>query len=84
VCATGRPISNVFAANMAVLCRKMELLLAEVYVATYGGEISDVAFQLLPPSPVQVRNIDDVKTMVECGIISANTASKYNELSIAK
>lgn len=38
--------SKVFITNMMTVCRHLELLLTDVYLATYGGSAEDIKFSV--------------------------------------
>ena len=77
---TSQHTGRIFSTNMTHLCNHLQRLLSVVYVASFGGEYTDAVFQLKPSPRMEVRDIDDLKTLIECGVVSVDTAMNMSEI----
>jgi hypothetical protein len=75
-----RHVNRAFVDNMTNLCKHLQNLLRVVYVSTFGGEFTDVEFELKPGSAIEVTSIGDIKTLIECGLVSCEAAEHLSQL----
>jgi hypothetical protein len=50
--------TRIFTTNMMNLCKHLEFLLRDVYVATYGGRPKDVRFTLRPTPRIEIGSVE--------------------------
>jgi hypothetical protein len=50
--------TRIFTTNMMNLCKHLECLMADVYVATYGGSVTDVEFTLRPTPRIEIGSVE--------------------------
>lgn len=72
--------NKVFATNMMTVCRHIELLLADVYLATYGGSIDDIEFSISPMARFEINSVQDICQLMESGLVSAENAADLSNM----
>lgn len=71
---------RVFVTNMLRICMHLEALLTDVYLASFGGEPSDVQFTLKPTPRIEVESVEQLILLMEAGLVSAENAHDYSNL----
>lgn len=74
--------ASVFTSNMMDMCKHLEALMLQVYIASYGDTDSEVEFKLFPTSRLSVQTVDDIAKLVEMGLISTENAHQLSNMMI--
>jgi hypothetical protein len=82
--AVSRTVENsrLFATNMLSLCRHLQELLRNVYVAAYGGTHQDVCFSMRPSPRISLETVDDLMKLLSSGIVSCGEAAHISNMLI--
>lgn len=72
--------SKVFVTNMMTVCRHLELLLSDVYLATYGGSIDDIEFRICPMPRLEVNSVEEICQLMDAGVVSAENAADLSNM----
>lgn len=74
--SSDRSLQNhrVFTTNMLDICRHLQILLQQVYVAIYGGNATDVRFYLFPSPRICIESVADIAMLMEMGLVSTQNA----------
>ena len=62
--------NKVFITNMMSLCRHLELLLVDVYLASYGGSSDNVKFILRATPRIEIGSVEEICMLLEAGVVS--------------
>lgn len=65
---------RIFTTNMVTVCKHLQNLLADVYVAAYGGLQEDVQFMLFPSPRLEIKSVEDLTALMEAGVVSRDNA----------
>lgn len=65
---------RVFTSNMLDICRHLQNLLQQVYLAVYGGAPSDVRFIMHPTPRISLQSVQDIALLMEMGLVSSKNA----------
>ena len=61
--------TKIFITNMMSICRHLEMLLADVYLAAYGGTRDDVKFIIRATPRIEVNSVEvSMYTAVSCPV----------------
>lgn len=71
---------RLFTTNMANVCRHLQSLLCDVYVAIYGGHPSDVEFFLYPTPRIAVGSVEDIVKLLDSGVVSETDANLLSKM----
>ncbi len=72
--------TKVFITNMMSICRHIELLLADVYLAAYGGTTEDVRFIVRPTPRIEVGSVEEICQLLEAGVVSFDNAMNLSNM----
>lgn len=72
--------SKVFVTNMMTVCRHLELLLTDVYLATYGGSMDDIEFKICPMPRLEINSMDEICMLMDAGVVSAENAADISNM----
>jgi hypothetical protein len=72
--------TRIFATNMLNLCKHLQELLRNVYVASYGGMQSDVLFAMHPSPRICVENVSELVLLLQTGVISRAEAGEISNM----
>lgn len=78
--SSGTKGSKVFVTNMMTVCRHLQLLLADVYLATYGGSIDDIEFSICPMPRLEINSVQEICQLMDCGLVSAENAADLSNM----
>lgn len=77
---TANPSSKIFITNMMTICRHLELLLSDVYLATYGGSMEDVEFRICAMPRLEINSVDEICQLMDAGVVSAENAADLSNM----
>lgn len=66
--------SRIFTTNMMNICKHLEQLLTDVYIATYGGHASEIHFTIRATPRIEIASVEDLQVLLECGLVSFDNA----------
>lgn len=72
--------TRIFTTNMMNICKHLESLLADVYVATYGDDRSGVKFILRPTPRIEIGSVEEIVMLLEAGVVSADNAVQLSNM----
>lgn len=72
--------NRVFTTNMMTICKHLQNLLSDIYRAIYGGEVDDVIFTLRATPRIEVGSVDDIRTLIELGLVSFDNAMTISNM----
>ena len=71
---------RVFTTNMVNICRHLQNLLKDVYIASYGGESEEVVFTLRPTPRIEINTVEDLALLMETGVVSFDNAMTISNM----
>lgn len=66
--------TRIFTTNMMSVCKHLQRLVGDVYIATYGGDPADVEVTISPTPRIEINSVDDIVKLMELGIVSFDNA----------
>ena len=72
--------TKIFITNMMSICKHLELLLVDVYLAAYGGSIDDVRFIIRPTPRIEVNTVEEICQLLEAGVVSFDNAMHLSNM----
>jgi hypothetical protein len=72
--------TKIFITNMMSICRHIEMLLSDVYLAAYGGGIDDVQFIIRPTPRIEVNSVEEIVQLLEAGVVSFDNAMHLSNM----
>jgi len=72
--------TKIFITNMMSICRHMEMLLADVYLAAYGGTHDDVKFSIRLTPRIEVNSVEEICMLLEAGVVSFDNAMHLSNM----
>lgn len=72
--------TKVFVTNMMSICRHIELLLVDVYLAAYGGVREDVKFIVRPTPRIEVNTVEEICQLLDAGVVSFDNAMHLSNM----
>ena len=73
---------RLFMAKMTDLCRKLQMLLAEVYRDIYGD--ADVRFFMVPMSRLEINSVADLKVLFDAGCLTPDMSLQLSSLLLGE
>ena len=65
---------------MMTVCRHLEMLLTDVYLATYGGTGEDVQFSVCAMPRIEINTVDEICQMLDSGMVSVENAMDLSNM----
>lgn len=72
--------TRIFTTNMMGICRHLQDLLTDVYVATYGDPPADVKVTVSPTPRIEVGTVDDIVKLMDMGLVSFENAMDLSNM----
>lgn len=72
--------TRIFTTNMMNVCKHLEIVMGDVYTATYGGDRSGVKFLLRPTPRIEIGSVEEIVMLIESGVVSAENAMQISNM----
>ena len=72
--------SKIFVTNMMTICRHLQLLLTDVYLATFGGSARDVQFSICAMPRIEIDSVQEICQLLDAGMVSAENAMDISNM----
>ena len=72
--------TKIFITNMMSICKHLEMLLTDVYLAAYGGCIDDVKFIIRPTPRIEVNSVEEICQLLDAGVVSFDNAMHLSNM----
>jgi hypothetical protein len=69
-----------FSSSILRLCMHLQILLGNVYVATYGGVDTDAIFTINATPRIEITSVDDIAKLLELGLVSSENAMDISNM----
>ena len=71
---------RVFVTSMMAICKHLQALLTDVYLASFGGDVDDIQFILRPTPRIEVGTVQELVMLMDAGVVSVDDAHSYSNM----
>lgn len=72
--------TRIFTTNMMGICKHLQDLILDVFVATYGDQPEDVRVTVSPTPRIEVGTVEDIVKLMELGLVSFDNAMDLSNM----
>jgi hypothetical protein len=72
--------TRIFTTNMMNLCKHLECMMTDVYIATYGGHESEIKFTLRPTPRIEIGSVEEIIMLLDSGVVSVDNAMQISNM----
>ena len=73
-------ISKIFITNMMSVCRHLQLLLTDVYLASFGGSADEVEFTICAMPRIDISSVEEICQLLDAGMVSSENAMDISNM----
>ena len=72
--------TKLFVTNMMSICRHLQNLMVDVYVATFGGSKDDVEVVIRATPRIEISSVEEICQLLESGVVSQQNAMDISNM----